>query len=332
VSRAEALFPVANTPQVYGKGASAVLRMIFMGEPFRYIRRHALMPLFYGAVYYAGRNRVDGGISILSYHSIDGNDTDLSVPPGLFERHMEILAREGCTTLTMGQVADHLLNGTPFPPRAVAVTFDDGFASVADQAAPVMARYGIAGTVYVITGMVGRTTAWRAGGRDLPALPLLDWQQIRDLSSTWEFGAHSVHHGFLTRCSPEALREELVNSRATLEDALGRQVTSFAYPQGDYNRAVLKATRAAGYTTAVTVDQGRAKPGALPLMLPRLFVGRNTSRAVLRAFTVPTVGPAYRLINVLVRRVLGKHSWPRPSANGPGGVDSTGSRPLERAA
>ncbi len=290
------------------------------------------MPLFYGALYYAGRNLADGGISILSYHSIDENDTDLSVPPSLFESHMEILARDGCSTLTMAQVATHLREGTPFPPRAVAITFDDGFASVGEQAAPIMARYGIAGSIYVITGMVGRATMWRAGERNLPSLPLLDWRQIRDLSATWDIGAHSVHHGFLTHCSPEALREELVRPRATLEDALGRHVTSFAYPQGDYNRTVVEATRAAGYTTAVTVDQGRARIGADPLLLPRLFVGRNTTAAVLRAFTVPSVGPAYRLINLLVQRVLGKRNWPRPAAEGSRGVDSTGSRPLERAA
>src|SRR5580765_285846 len=109
------------------------------------LRRRVLMPLLYGGLYYAGRRMSDGGITILSYHSIDVYDTDISVPPNLFEKHMKILAREGCHTLTMSQVAEHLREKRPFPRRAVAITFDDGFANLADSAAPVMAHYGLTG-------------------------------------------------------------------------------------------------------------------------------------------------------------------------------------------
>jgi peptidoglycan/xylan/chitin deacetylase (PgdA/CDA1 family) len=295
-----------------------------------YIRKTAKrvsMPVVYGSIYYAGRQLRDGGLTILSYHSIDDHETDLSVPPRLFRQHMEILANEGCRVLTVRQVVAYLREKKPLPPRSVAITFDDGFASVATHASPVMARHGFAGTVYVITGMVGRATRWQAFGRELPALRILDWPQIRDLASTgWEIGAHTVRHGFLTRCSADDLRNELVDSRSELEDALGNEVRSFAYPQGDYNAEVVAATRAAGYTSAVTVDQGRARPGDNPFRLPRLFAGRNTSPAVFRAFTVPAIGPTYGLINWLVRDLGGRGTWPRPD---PSQVDSTGSRPVE---
>src|SRR5262245_52541847 len=122
----------------------------------QYAIRIRVMSLFYGAVYRGGLPFRDGGITILNYHSIDDHGTGISVPPRLFEAQMATLAAERCPTLTMDQVAGHLASRRPFPPRAVAITFDDGFANVATSGLPVMARYGLVGTVYVITGMVGR--------------------------------------------------------------------------------------------------------------------------------------------------------------------------------
>src|SRR5690349_4768260 len=90
----------------------------------------------YRAIYLTGQPVRDGGITILSYHSLDDYGTGISVPPRLFEAQMATLAAEGCPTFTMAQVADHLAQRRPFPPRAVAITFDDGFANVGTLAAP----------------------------------------------------------------------------------------------------------------------------------------------------------------------------------------------------
>src|SRR5690349_2831960 len=80
-------------------------RSALMLTSIRNTAKRVAKPLVYGSIYYAGRGLRDGGVTILCYHSIDDHDTDLSVPPRLFERHMAILAAEGCRGLTMGQVA-----------------------------------------------------------------------------------------------------------------------------------------------------------------------------------------------------------------------------------
>ncbi len=283
--------------------------------------KRALLPAFYRAIYLAGERRKDGGITILSYHSLDDLGTPLSVSPGLFRSQMAALTEMGCRTFTMSQVASHLAERRPFPPRSMAITFDDGFANLATEGMPVLQEYGLAATVYIITGMVGRRTHWTDRGASLPSLPILTWGQIESLQAGGvEVGAHSVTHGFLTQYADAALKTELEASRETLESALGSEVRAFAYPQGDYNRRVTAAVRAAGYTTAVTVDQGRAGPESDPLLLPRLLVSGNTTPDVMRAFAVPTIGPAYGLINFAYRRILGRKKWPRRE---PGEVQST---------
>ena len=139
-----------------------------------------LKKLFYQAAYLAGRVMPDNGITILSYHSIDNNSTPLSVSPHLFALHMAAIAAENCTTLTMSEVASHLSSRTPFPPRAVAITFDDGFENVLTNALPILTSHNHKSTIYIITGMAGRTTAWTDRGAPLPPLRVLDFPQINN--------------------------------------------------------------------------------------------------------------------------------------------------------
>jgi hypothetical protein len=107
-----------------------------------------------------------------------------------------------------------------------------------------------------------------------------------------------------------------------MERELDISVETFAYPQGDYNGMVISYVKAAGYTAAVTVDQGRATLKSDRFALPRFLVSGNTTPAMMRALVVPTVGPAYRLINFVFKRILGRKRWPRRA---PGEIDSTGS-------
>jgi peptidoglycan/xylan/chitin deacetylase (PgdA/CDA1 family) len=285
--------------------------------------KRQLLRAFYRATYLVGAPFRGGGITILSYHSLDDYGMPLSVSPRLFAAQMVTLKSEGCAALTMSQVAGHLQTREPFPKRAVAITFDDGFASFADVALPVLARYDLKATIYVITGMVGRRSLWTDGSTPLPSLPMLTWPQIDDLHRAGiEVGAHTITHGFLTQYSDKQLEDELQIPKAILEERLGSEVGAFAYPQGDYDSRVVQATRRAGYRTATTVDQGRVGLRDDPLLLPRLLVSDNVTPSVMRAFTVPSIGPAYRLINLVIRRAMGRKAWPRRQ---PGDVDSRGS-------
>ena len=286
-----------------------------------------LKTLVYQGIYYSGRPLRDGGLTILSYHSLDEEGTTgISVPPRLFADQMAVLAAEGCTSLTMREVAAHLAEGRPFPPRAVAITFDDGFANVYTEGGPILARYGLCSTVYIITGMIGAVIDWTDTGVSLPALPLMDWTQIRAFAAAGhEIGAHTIQHGFLTRLPPAAREKELREPRQLLEHELGTPIQAFAYPQGDYNAAVIAATRAAGYTTAVTIDQGRVGAHDDPFRLRRIHVGDGTTPVRLRACVQPTIGPTYWAINLLIRRVLGHRRWPRPAF---GTIQSSHTRPL----
>jgi peptidoglycan/xylan/chitin deacetylase (PgdA/CDA1 family) len=97
---------------------------------------------------------------ILCYHGVAIDDEHkwsptLYVSPGHFRQRMELIARAGCTVLPLDEAIARLGDGT-LPPRAVALTFDDGAADFALQAHPILQEFGFPSTVYLTTFYCGR--------------------------------------------------------------------------------------------------------------------------------------------------------------------------------
>lgn len=99
---------------------------------------------------------------ILAYHGVDDRDEPLlnfdgfHVAPDVFDRHLRTLAGH-YTVVTLGDLAACYARGVPPPPRAVAITFDDGYRNNLTHAAPLLERYGFKATFFVTTGFIDRT-------------------------------------------------------------------------------------------------------------------------------------------------------------------------------
>lgn len=97
-----------------------------------------------------------------------------------------------------------------------------------------------------------------------------------------EIGAHSVTHPVLSRLSLAQQREEILGSKAYLEQHLGAIVRSFAYPYGGpptYSEQTVSILREAGFECACSTSHGRVRRVADPFQLPRSYVGNWTGEA-----------------------------------------------------
>jgi peptidoglycan/xylan/chitin deacetylase (PgdA/CDA1 family) len=207
-------------------------------------------------------------VPVLGYHSISDEPRDgtlqWSVSPGDFDEQMALLRERGRTPLTVGGYVDMLRQRRPLPPRPVVVTFDDGFADLAAAALPVLRRYDVCATAYVITSRIGVD-------------PALDLAELTDLHEAGvEIGSHSDTHRPMDCLTPAALRRETAVSRARLEDWLQVVVTSFAYPYGYHSRAVRQAVIDAGYTSACAVKNALSHPDDDVFAIARVLVERTT--------------------------------------------------------
>jgi peptidoglycan/xylan/chitin deacetylase (PgdA/CDA1 family) len=101
-------------------------------------------------------SRSEAKALVLCYHRVNESLSDprLCVTPSHFAEHLEVL-RKRAHPISLQQLSQALLDGN-LPDRSVVVTFDDGYADNLYNAKPLLERYGIPATVFVITGYVGQ--------------------------------------------------------------------------------------------------------------------------------------------------------------------------------
>lgn len=114
-------------------------------------------------------------------------------------------------------------------------------------------------------------SAWQA---DL--YRILNWTEIRELHCpTVEFGAHTVSHCNLARVSPDQARFEMETSKKEIEQHLGMECFSLAYPFGSsdaYSDSVVETAKGLGFRLAATLSMRRNPPEPDPFRLDRLCV------------------------------------------------------------
>ncbi len=203
------------------------------------------------------------GVPILSYHKVGDTEEAYSVAPGDFERQMAYLADKGYTAVTMADLVNHMTAGKPLPPRPVVITFDDGYADNYYTALPIMAKYGMRATVFVVTDF-------------LDERPYLTWDEVKALRAAGtEIGSHTLHHRALPDLPAGERVRDLMMSKEGLEWRLDAPVRFLAYPFGRYDADTIAAVKTAGYRAAVSTRLGLNNPGDDLYALKRINIPRS---------------------------------------------------------
>jgi peptidoglycan/xylan/chitin deacetylase (PgdA/CDA1 family) len=213
-------------------------------------------------------------VLVLCYHAVSERfPAALSVTPAAFERQLDLLKRAGYRGATFDE-AVKARSG-----KVVAVTFDDAYLSVLELGKPLLDAVGYPATVYAPTDHLdtpGKPLSWAGieqwhGGEHERELVPMSWDQLGELGEAgWEIGSHTRTHPHLTEVDDAALRSELVESKAKVEERMGRPCTTLAYPYGDYDERVVRAATDAGYAAAGTLPA--RLHGERPLAWPRVGI------------------------------------------------------------
>ena len=249
-------------------------------------------------------------IPILMYHSISEKAgpkfKEFTVPEALFARQVEYLHQQAYTPMTVSQLVQARSQGS-LPAKPVVLTFDDAFLDFYTAALPILTRYSFPATLYVPTTYVNGTSRWMQRSGE-GSRPIVSWEQLREISKSGiECGAHSQTHPQLDLLPLAVAKKEITESKIILEEHLGEQVLSFAYPYGYHTSAVKRIVRDAGYTSACAVKNALTTETTDLFALARILVDPTTDtdafaalleghdkRVTTAVYTRPLV-PAWRL-------------------------------------
>lgn len=220
-------------------------------------------------------------VPILMYHSVFPEATEkdmLVVTPRTFDRQMAFLKKNKYNVLALEELAQLIKEKKKIPAKAVVITLDDGFKDNYTYAFPILKKYGLPATIFIITNEVGR--------RDH-----LSWEEIKEMqgSGIISFGSHCLGPKPLINISSrEEVKKEIFDSKRLMEQKLGKEVSSFAYPEGLFNPEIRQMVIEAGYRVAVATKPGKDYPDDDIFALKRLRISEKAANMFV--FAVETSG------------------------------------------
>ena len=210
------------------------------------------------------------GLRILTYHTVgkqaygDVNNLN-SISIHHFKQHLDVFKEYQCSTMNAMDISK--------TETKLSITFDDGYADNLYVAAPLLIERNIPFTVFVTPRFIIEKTKYFLSKPELRELSLLPGVTI---------GAHGNTHCDLTKCNDKELSDELSISRSCLEDMLGKNIYSMAYPFGAANKRVKDAVEECGYRFAACSYFDINQENTDPLMMNRSVVLNADSNLALR--------------------------------------------------
>lgn len=218
-------------------------------------------------------------LPVIMYHHINNLDgipaTDaigigLRVSENALEKQLLYLKQNNYTTINSFQLNDYWKSGIPLPDKPILLTFDDGYIDNYTKALPLLQKYKMVGDFAIITKVIGTGE-------------YMNYDQLKDiLKAGNSISSHTQLHcslaykqkdgtfldtpnsskdskeecpslNYPSQMNSNQVKNELINSKKTLEDNLGIKVTTLVYPFGHHNKQTQAFAREAGYEFAFTV-------------------------------------------------------------------------------
>ena len=200
-------------------------------------------------------------LSVFLFHKVP-QQCDPLVPADLDMARFEYLLDHTFSklhVLPLEEAIGRLQTGT-LPRCAACITFDDGYVDNYTNAWPILKKYGMKATLFMIADSIG-------------APRFVNAEQLREMNAGgFDVQSHTYSHKDMRKLTYAQVQTELTKSKTILSTLLHKPINYIAYPCGFTNSTVDAETKAAGYRLAVTVTAGNASPDKNPYALPRLAV------------------------------------------------------------
>ncbi len=217
-------------------------------------------------------------LPIIMYHYVeyvkDENDLirkKLDINPYLFEGHLRSLHNADYITYFIKDIPDILGGNIENAKKTIFLTFDDGYEDFYTVVFPLLKKYQMKATIYIIYDFIGRKG-------------FLTEKEIRELieSGLIEIGSHTLDHVYLKQAPESVIRKQIIESKKKFEERFGIEIKTFAYPYGAFTKEAIDIVKEAGYTAAVSVIPGMQQSKENLLYLSRVRPGIFTPETIIK--------------------------------------------------
>ena len=186
------------------------------------------------------------GVIVIYHHVAEDTPPSTTISPDDFRRHLEFLRDNDFNVMALDRMLESLRNRQDIPDKSVAITFDDGYVSIYEQAFPMLKSFGFPFTLFLSTQPINDNQAG-----------YMNWDQVRELADAGALIAnHMVHHPYmLQRIENETqadrmqrLREELLLAEQHIEQQTGQSHRYLAFPYGEFDPAIKEMLAEEGFT------------------------------------------------------------------------------------
>jgi peptidoglycan/xylan/chitin deacetylase (PgdA/CDA1 family) len=233
--------------------------------------------------------------AILLYHHVSSSTpASTSISPEAFKSHMEYLDAHH-TVVSLQDVVSAIQHNTTLPENAVAITFDDGYANILDNAHPILADLGFPYTVFINPDEIG------VGPKQLT------WEQVIAMHNDGVvFANHTLDHLHMLngeqamgeRAWLEKVWQNVESAEKKIEDKLDISLKYLAYPFGEYNTALARKLKAEGYI-GFGQHSGAVGPSSDMQALPRFpaagpYANLATLKTKLNSLAMPVTQSSHK--------------------------------------
>ncbi len=210
-------------------------------------------------------------VPVLMYHHVLPSAGFIASSASEFEAQMRYLATHGWRALSMDEFLAWKKGELELPRKSVLITFDDGWRDNFVFAYPILKKYCLRATIFLVTGWIDaasegksefapldHSAAKAAAPRD-PRSVILNWDEVAAMSDICDFRSHTHTHGddYFGSLAP---LEDLSRCRETMKRRLGLDDTVLCWPRGKYDENRLKIALSLGYKAFFTTQRGVNKP------------------------------------------------------------------------
>ena len=212
-------------------------------------------------------------VPVLMYHNIADEPNDMTVTPETFRMHMETLAENGYTAVTLDDMVNYVYYGGELPEKPVLITFDDGYYSNYEYAYPVLSELGMKAVIFTVGTSFGKTTYLDT---DAPITPHFGEKEAKEMTNSGVISLQShtydMHRsenyeknarydmGQLAGETEEeyidTVREDLIMSREFLDSLREDNVLALSYPKGRITDNAARIAVEEGYTVTFSTNWG----------------------------------------------------------------------------